>query len=98
MSGWRQRRGDIGTGERSQAPAWIADHGDIAINQSARRFRDPRVGRAMDAHVITEAHHSYGLTLQRATFVLRERAADAKAESVEQLGLFDVDGPDLPVH
>ncbi|MFD5426659.1 helix-turn-helix domain-containing protein [Streptomyces sp. NPDC127084] len=56
-----------------QAPAWIADHGDIAFNQSARRFWDPRVGKVMDAYVITEAHQGYGLTLQRATFVLRDR-------------------------
>ncbi|WP_338673739.1 helix-turn-helix transcriptional regulator [Streptomyces sp. SCSIO 30461] len=65
-----------------QTPAWIADHGDIAMNQSARRFRDPRVDRVVDAHVITEAHQSYGLTLQRVTFVLRDRGTDEKAGSL----------------
>ncbi|MEU2153620.1 helix-turn-helix transcriptional regulator [Streptomyces sp. NPDC019396] len=77
-----------------QAPAWIADHGDIAFNQSARRFWDPRVGRVMDAYVITEAHQGYGLSLQRATFVLRDRQTDEKAEPFEQLGLFHVDDGD----
>ncbi|MFD5425102.1 helix-turn-helix domain-containing protein [Streptomyces sp. NPDC127084] len=81
-----------------QAPAWIADHGDIAINQSARRFWDPRVDKVMDAHVITEAHQSYGLTLQRATFVLRERTAKAEsAESAAEPSQLGADGPDLPV-
>ncbi|WP_406301166.1 helix-turn-helix domain-containing protein [Streptomyces sp. NBC_00885] len=59
-----------------QAPAWIAENGDIAINPSPRRFLDTRVGRVMDAHIITEAHQGYqSLTLQRATFILRDRQA-----------------------
>ncbi|MFD5426165.1 hypothetical protein [Streptomyces sp. NPDC127084] len=51
------------------------------------------VGRAVDAYVITEAHQGYGLSLQRGTFVLRDRGTDEKAESFEQLGLFDVGNP-----
>ncbi|MFD4589041.1 helix-turn-helix transcriptional regulator [Streptomyces sp. NPDC058434] len=79
-----------------QAPAWIADKGDIAINQqSPRRFWDPRVGRAMDAYVVTEAHQGYqSLTLQRATFVLRDPRTQDDEMPFHQPALFSLDTDD----
>lgn len=74
-----------------RAPAWIVENGDIAINPSPRRFWDPRVGRVVDAHVITEAHQGYqSLTLQRATFILRDRQATTENRTCQQQVLFDV--------
>ncbi|MFD7664902.1 helix-turn-helix domain-containing protein [Streptomyces sp. NPDC059788] len=52
------------------APRWIAQNGDIVINPTPRPFWDPRIGKLIRTHVITEAHGGFqGATLQRATFV-----------------------------
>jgi hypothetical protein len=72
-----------------RAPGWIAQNGDIAVNASARLFFDPRVGKLVHAHVITEAHQGYqSIALQRATFILRERSSQASRAEWEQEALF----------
>ncbi|MBT2369167.1 hypothetical protein J7E88_28590 [Streptomyces sp. ISL-10] len=72
-----------------RVPEWIAENGDIAISPSARLFWDPRVGRLVNAHIITEAHQGYqATTLQRATFILRERSPKSEAPAWEQGVLF----------
>lgn len=78
-----------------RAPAWIATHGDIAINPSARLFWDPRIGRVVHAHVITEAHQGYQPTcLQRATFIFRDPQPKALAAAFEQGVLFGLEAAD----
>lgn len=75
-----------------RTPEWIAENGDIAISPSARLFWDPRVGKLVDAHIITEAHQNYqATTLQRATFILHERLPKAEAAAFEQGVLFGLD-------
>lgn len=79
-----------------RAPRWIAENGDIAINPSARLLWDPRVGRLVNAHIITEAHQGYQETsLQRATFILRERRP-RPVSPYKQDGLFDLSSVDQP--
>ncbi|MFF3400375.1 helix-turn-helix domain-containing protein [Streptomyces sp. NPDC002659] len=76
-----------------RAPGWIAENGDIAIRPSARLFWDPRIGRAVDAHIITEHHQGYQpMTLQRATFIFRERRPKAVSTAFEQSALFALPG------
>jgi transcriptional regulator with XRE-family HTH domain len=75
-----------------RTPGWIAEHGDIAISPSARPFWDPRVGRLVHAHVITEAHQGYqATTLQRATFILRDPQPKAVTAGFEQRALFELE-------
>ncbi|MFI2373191.1 hypothetical protein [Streptomyces sp. NPDC018833] len=52
------------------APRWIVEHGDIAVNADPRPVLDPRTGKMTYAHIVTEAHQGYqATTLQRATWV-----------------------------
>ncbi|MFF8847627.1 hypothetical protein ACF08N_33795 [Streptomyces sp. NPDC015127] len=75
-----------------RTPEWIAENGDIAISPSARLFWDPRAGKLVDAHIITEAHQGYqATTLQRATFILHERSPKTEAAAFEQGVLFGSD-------
>lgn len=81
-----------------RAPSWIAENGDIAINPSARLFWDPRVGRVVHAHVITEAHQGYQATaLNRATFISREPKPEVVSAAFEQGVLFGLRFADQPV-
>lgn len=53
-----------------QAPRWIVEHSDIAINADPRPVRDPRTGKMTCVHIITEAHQGYqATTLLRSTWV-----------------------------
>jgi transcriptional regulator with XRE-family HTH domain len=72
-----------------RAPSWIAEHGDIEIDASARPIWDPRARRTVQAHLITEAHQGYQTTpLQRSTFVFREPQARSRTAAFEQGVLF----------
>ncbi|MEV5598266.1 helix-turn-helix domain-containing protein [Streptomyces sp. NPDC052496] len=59
-----------------ETPRWIAQNGDITISPIPRPLWDPRSGKMIRAHVITEAHGGLqGATLQRATFICEEEPA-----------------------
>lgn len=74
-------------------PAWIAANGDIVIKPTPRRFYDPRVGRVVNALIVTQSHLGYMATaLQHSTFTFQDLPVEAEGPSSTQLPLFPIPG------
>ncbi|WP_187283335.1 helix-turn-helix domain-containing protein [Streptomyces sp. t39] len=70
-------------------PAWIAANGDIVIKPIPRRFFDPRIGRPVNALIVTQLHLGFMTpALQHSTFTFQEIDAEPEQPPHTQLALF----------